>query len=238
MTTLVLALIVVAVQTATGAVWWRLARGTSVRVLEVLGMGLALGTAAATMSGLLLFSVLPVRIAWAVPSIVTAIALPWVWARHRAVLTSMRPTRWAPALVALVIGGAAGLGSIAINLRNYPLAADSPTTTYHPDMLFFEALSTSLARLGPSDSILMAGAELRYHWFTYAWSGQLAATVGAEPFVVLTRVLPVVSLIGTLLIAIAWTQRMTRGRWAPTLAVVLLVAGGYVGATYGTILHF
>ena len=43
----------------------------------------------------------------------------------------------------------------------------------HPDMPFFQALSTSLARLGPLDSAFMSGAQVRYHWLTYAWVGQV-----------------------------------------------------------------
>ncbi len=233
-----LALIIVAVQAATGALWWRLVRGASVRPLEALGMGIALGTAAATLSGVLLFDFVPTRLAWAVPTVLTLIALPFILRRNQGLLTTWRMTAWWPALVALLVSGGLGLASIAVNLRNYPLHSDSTISSYHPDMAFFEALSTSLARLGPHDSIFMVGADLRYHWFSYAWAGQLAETAGTAPFVVLTRVLPLVALVGSVLIAIAWTQRLTRGFWAPTAAGVLIVFGGYVGASYGTILNF
>ena len=233
-----IALLLVAVQAMTGTLWWRLVRGPSVGVLEAAGMGLALGTAAATLSGVLLLAVVPGGLAWAVPSVVTFAALPFILRRHPGLLSTWRATRWAPALTALLISGGLGLASIAVNLRNYPLHSSDTITTYHPDMLFFEALSTSIARLGPGDSIFMSGAELRYHWFTYGWAGQLAETAGTEPFVLLTRVFPLVALIGSLLIAVAWTQRLARGFWAPTVAGVLIVFGGYVGATYGTLLNF
>ena len=233
-----LAVLIVIAQTAAGAFWWRLFRGTSVRLLEAIGMGMALGTAAATTSGVLLFRAIPGGWAWALPIVVTIVVAPFAVHRNPALLRTRRDTPWGPALLALVVGGTLGMASIAINLRNYPLHSDGMITTYHPDMLFFEALSTSLARLGPADSIFMSGADLRYHWFAYAWSGQVAQTAGTEAFVMLTRVLPIVALVGSLLLAVAWTQRLTRGRWAPTLAAILIVFGGYVGASYGTLLNF
>ena len=54
----------------------------------------------------------------------------------------------------------------------------------------------------------------------------------------LTRVLPFVAVIGSTLIGITWARRMSSAVWVPSLAVVLLVAGGYVGATYGAIFNF
>ena len=59
-----LALSIVVVQAATGAFWWRVARGPSVRVLEAAGMGLALGTAVATLSGVLLVGIAPAGWGW------------------------------------------------------------------------------------------------------------------------------------------------------------------------------
>ena len=109
---------------------------------------------------------------------------------------------------------------------------------YHPDMLFFESLSTALSRLGPLDSIYTPDGVVRYHWLVYAWSGQVTSAADAAPFVVLTRVLPFVAVVGCALIAIAWARRMSYVVWVPALAVVLLVMGGYVGATYGAIFNF
>ena len=233
-----LALGIVVVQAATGAFWWRVARGPSVRVLEAAGMGLALGTAVATLSGVLLVGIAPAGWGWLLPTLVTLVAAPFVIRRTPGLLRTWRATAWRPALMALVVSAALGLASIAVNLRNYPLQSSGVISTYHPDMPFFEAFSTSLARFGPGDSIFMAGAELRYHWFSYAWAGQLAESAGTGPFVVLTRILPVIALVGAVLIAVSWTQRLSRGFWAPTLAGVLIVFGGYVGASYGTILNF
>jgi hypothetical protein len=83
----------------------------------------------------------------------------------------------------------------------------------------------------------MAGADLRYHWFVYGWAGQLTASADALPFVVLTRLLPIVAIVSLVLLASAWAGRLSRIRWVPAMAAILVVAGGYVGASYGTILN-
>jgi hypothetical protein len=239
------AVLVITLQAATGAIWWGRVRRGNVGPIEQAGMGLAIGTAAATISGALLGKALPGGIAWAVPTLITfACSVPFLVRRIRRAGRPRRPDAsgppLAPAVIALIAGGFLGVAGIAVNVLKYPLGWAGSVTSYHQDMFFFEALATSITRFGPGDTIFMAGSSIRYHWFTYAWAGQLSETIGAGPFVVLTRVLPLTALAGTVLIAIFWTQRLTKGktRWAPTLAVVLLVFGGYLGATYGTILNF
>ena len=188
--TLVISLIVSS-QALAGAFIWRLAqRHRAVGIIEATGVGLAIGTAAALISGAALR---PISTwSWLAPSIIVLIV--WVWS------------------------GVWG--------------------KYHPDMLFFEAISQGIARFGADDSILMAGGNIRYHWLAYAWAGQVSVSADAASFVVLTRVLPIVAIIAAITIAIGWSQRLTRVAWVPTLAAVLLISGGYVGATYGTILNF
>jgi hypothetical protein len=114
-------------------------------------------------------------------------------------------------------------------------------------MVFFEALSNSAAQYGGSDSVFMAGADIRYHWFSYAWVGQITELTGAQPFVVLTRVLPIVALIATVAVALTWTRKLVvsanleSARFTRVLAwlvVALIVTGGYLGALNGTILNF
>lgn len=244
MADLLLALILVVLQAAAGAYLWQLTRRGRAGLLECLGAGLALGTALSALSGVLLWPWLPVW-GWAAPSLLAWLAAFVLRLRTGSVLGRSRAeagARWLridrPSLVALLVSLVLGLAALASNLRSYPLSWSGVQSGYHPDMLFFEALSTSIAHDGPGDSIFMAGAQIRYHWLSYAWSGQLAQVVDAQPFLVLTRVLPLTALIGAVLIAVAWARRLTAFRWAPTIAAVLIVSGGYVGATYGTILNF
>ena len=244
---------IVLIQVVTGAYFWQLARRGQAGILELLGLGLALGTASAAMCGALLWTWIPVW-GWAAPTVL-AIALAFIlrWrsssfvGRRTQVLQDRQGQRWftidRPSAVALIVSLGLGALALASSLRSYPLNWSGTLSSYHPDMLFFEALSTSVAQFGPassifSDNIFAAGNELRYHWLGYAWSGQITHAVDAQPFLVLTRVLPVTALVGSVLVAVAWTRRLTGLRWAPTIAAVLIVTGGYVGATYGTILNF
>lgn len=233
-TGLVLALLVT-VQSAAGALWWMRLRPRST-VVEVVGMGIALGTAISLLAGLvgLLLPLPPSARPWLtlLPAVVTGIW--WLVRRPGWQVQRSAPAEWAAVAIGLALGGVA----LVVNASHYPLSWQGTTSSFHPDMLFFEALAHGTPTWGPGDSVLMAGADIRYHWFAYAWAGQLESITGAEAFVTLTRVLPAVTLIGVSLVAAAWTRRATRSSWAPSLAVLLVVTGGYVGATYGTVLNF
>jgi hypothetical protein len=240
-TSILVALVFIAMQTFSGWYVWTLVRCRRASLSESLGMGLGLGTAAAALSGIVLWDFLGVW-GWCAPTVIAVITAVVIRVRTGSFFcgsdSRVDPGRRLAAIVAIALGLVLGAISLFVNLANYPLKWSGTLSTYHPDMLFFEALSTSLARYGPNYSIFMAGADLRYHWLVYAWSGQLAESAGTEAFVVLTRILPVVAILGSILIAVGWTQRLTRNPWAPSIAVALVISGGYVGATYGTILNF
>lgn len=228
------ALLVVAVvlQGVGGAIAWRLVRPQrAVPVLEAVGMGLGLGTAVSMLVGL----VLP----WWLASLLALVLWAFV---GRSARIRVRPAALAPLqrpdLAALVVGLVPGFGALVLALRSYPLTWTGLWTNYHGDMAFFEALAASVARLGPGSSIFMAGAELRYHSLAYGWAGQLTMTVDAAPFVVLTRVLPLAMTTALVALAAACARQLTRAWWAPSLAAVLVVTGGFVGATYGGVVNF
>lgn len=234
-----LASLVVLVQLVTGALVWIMVRrsgsGKKKRgcdVFEILGMGLALGTLIALISGVLLNSLLPWSYWWVVPSIL--VGALWLILHGRVDISLERVRFIGP----LFFGLALGVLGLAVNLLRYPLDWSGLVETYHRDIVFFEALGTSIAKFGPNDSIFMAGADIRYHWFAYGWAGQVSESIGAEPFAVLTRVLPVVALVATVLLVVSWTRSMTNRVTVSYLAVGLVVAGGYVGAVNGTILNF
>ena len=227
--------LVVLVQGAAGAYGWSLVRGGRSGSVETVGMGLALGTVLAVLSGLLVQAVTGWALGWVLPAVAAAV----LWLVRRDWRARSTSSGWDPATVwGLAATGVIGLSSLIPNLLSYPLAWTGTWSRYHADFLYFESLATSLARLGPLDSIYTPDALIRYHWLVYAWSGQVAEAADAGPFVVLTRVLPFVAVVGSCLVGVAWARRMSRAVWAPALAVVLLVAGGYVGATYGAIFNF
>jgi hypothetical protein len=232
----------VTLQAWAGGYLWRLVTNrsgasSSVDPVDVLGPAVALGTAVAVLVGVVLNPVVTAGTGWLV---LPAVALV-VWVVRRMSGRALAPVQWRlrrSTVIGFAAAVVAGLGSIAINVSRYPLGGAGPWTTYHRDMLYFEGLATSTGVFGPNDGVFMAGADVRYHWLAYGWAGQLTHTVGAEPFVVLTRVLPLVALIGCAALVISWTARLV-DRWPATLlAAGLLAAGGYVGATNGTILNF
>lgn len=237
MSALLAATIVVA-QGAAGALWWWAIRAQGRwSWTEVAGMGLALGSVVCLISGVLLRPVMGPW-GWSVPvamTVIVAIArISWV---RRCIEHTHLPTSH---LVALVVGLLAGLTVIVGNWLRVPLGSVSDGS--YADIYFFEAISRSVTQFGPGPSILMDGGRLPYHWFSYGWTGQVAASAGSEPFFALTRVVPVAAAAGLVLLAIAWTDLVAaRGkspRWVPTLAAVLVVFAGYTGALYGSILNF
>jgi hypothetical protein len=238
--TSLVAVFVVALQGwAGGYAWGWLTRGRA-GSLEIAGMGLAIGTAAAVSSGLAVRTLGLGSWGWALPALVALISWATVRAtgRHRRAAARPPARLTSGSVVGLATGGVLGVLSLVVNLANYPLAWTGVWERYHPDMLFFEALGTSLARYGPLDSVFLSGGQVRYHWLVYAWSGQVAEASAADPFVVLTRVLPFSATAMVVLIAVSWAARLSRVPWVPALATALILTGGYVGATYGTVLNF
>jgi len=143
--------------------------------------------------------------------------------------------------VAVFVGLFIGLILLVINWVRTPLSAIRAGGSV--DMYFFEALSKGISEFGPAQSILMTGGQLRYHWFSYGWAGDLTSIANLESFVSLNRILPVVALIGVVFLAASWAGKIQIGKatsswWVPSLAVILIVFGGYSGALYGVILNF
>lgn len=233
-----------ALQTVTGGFIWAWVRGRSggsASSLEILAVGFALGSFLAMAAGVLLRPVVPGGFGWAAPSvIVVGIYLFGLRGRRQRGAGTHPKIDWPgrSALLGLLLGCGIGLAGVLVNLTRYPLQWSGLWDGYHPDMLFFEGLATGLARFGPGESIFMVGADLRYHWFAYAWIGQLSDSLGLEPFIGLTRVLPLVTVVGSVALAVSWAARHSKQVWVPSLAAVLIAAGGYLGATYGTLLNF
>ena len=229
----VLVIGVLVLQTAAGALTWMWIRRGEADGLELLGIGLALGTVVSVLLGLISTAIGGSPWGWLLFPVV-ALALWWLRGRRRSSVTPIDLGTTVTAFGAVVLGTV----SLLPNVVNYPLRWSGEWSRYHGDMLFFESLSSSLAQWGPLDSIFSPDVLIRYHWLTYAWAGQVTASSGVEPFVVLVRVLPFVSVVGSVLIAVAWARSLSTVVWVPLLAVVLLVLGGYVGGTYGTIFNF
>lgn len=235
-----LAAAVVILQVLSGLVIWVAISGSLIRNLFLtLGIGAALGTFLSMIVSVLLQETPVATVAWAIPFMASIIL---VVARRKAFICFFgKATVTRAELVALAITlSIAGLLLIVSWIRR-PLSAIRSGESV--DMYFLEALSNGISRLGPDQSILMSGGSLRYHWFVYGWAGELTSTTGLDNFVALTRILPIVSLLGASLIAIGWAASLTFGDrpspvWVPALAGILVTVGGYTGALYGVILNF
>jgi hypothetical protein len=112
--------------------------------------------------------------------------------------------------------------------RKHPLRWDG-WWAYYVDIPYHEALATSLATWGPSDNILVAGKPIRYHWFAHAWAGMTTNASGAGSFVVITRLVPLAALVGTICLTWAWSRRLSNLRAVPFLAVLVTTLGMDVG---------
>ena len=229
--------IVLGIQTWGG---WSILRSlrSSASGIETIGTAIAVGTALSALSGVILRLFVETTIGWLIPAVIGLILV----ILRRRTEPHLRPHQVrldGGVLAAIACGLITGIsGLLLISIRTYPLSWKGSWGGYHGDMLFFEALGSSLADWGPAESIFSPDVVIRYHWLVYGWTGFLADSAGAESFIALTRVVPFVTLLAAVTMAAGWTRRLTSVAWAPILAVALIVTGGYVGASYGTILNF
>lgn len=91
------------------------------------------------------------------------------------------------------------------------------------DQVFLEAMSTSVAKWGPVENIHTVGVEFKYHWFALAWSGMTSAAAGAQPFIVSTKFLPIISMLGAVMLVWASVRSLTKSRLASMFAVVIFI---------------
>jgi hypothetical protein len=234
------AALIVLIQVASGSLLILLIPDSRIRSkFEVVGLGLALGTFISMLSSVLFVNTALNSVAWALPTVVIVIAalvrLNFVRARMRQITLPRNES------IAIVVGLLIGFALLAINWIRVPLSTIRAGGSV--DMYFFEALARGISEFGASESILMSGGSLRYHWFSYGWAGELGQLANTDSFVALTRILPVVALIGVVLLAAAWAGSIRIGKtqspwWVPSLAVILIVFSGYTGALYGIVLNF
>jgi hypothetical protein len=199
-------------------------------------MSVVIGTLLAVFSGIVLQPFF--GWGWALPGLVALIV--WALRLHRSSRFKSVEVEKVdrPLAIAVVIGFALAVVSFGLSVRSYPLNWEGSWSGFHGDMAFFEALGRSIPTLGIFDSIFTPGQEIHYHWLAYAWTGQLTTSFDAQPFLVLTRVLPVITLFAGVTLIAAWTRRLSGVSWAPSLAVILLLLGGHLGIVYGSVYNF
>lgn len=231
---------VILLQVLAGVVIWLVLLGRYLRsLLLTLGIGIALGTFLSMISSVLLHGSALDSLAWALPCALAVILAALNWSRFLTSLKALTYSRSEAAGLGITLATAGVL--LLVSWVRTPLSVIAAGGSV--DMYFFEAISKGIANFGPAESILMSGGSLRYHWFTYAWAGELSTTAGLGDFVAIARFLPAVTLIAVALLAVGWAASMKLGghrspAWVPALAGLIVTLGGYTGALYGVILNF
>jgi len=227
--TIALVVLAIMVQGATGMVWWAGVRGRGSNPAELLGAGLALGTLGAVLGAQILRSTPVSAAGWMLPSVSAIAAFAFPSFRNR--------IQGAVAGAALMSQREFGLGFLALTTGVLPIAVlwlQHPLSwrglrSYNGDIEFHEALAASVSLLGPNEHILNLGGSVRYHWLAHGWIGAMTEWSSAEPFEVLTRVVPLVTLVGSGALAWSWARSVSNGLLAGPLAIVALVGAGEVG---------
>ncbi len=217
-------------ETIAGVVIWRWFRPTA-PVMELVGAALAVGTMVAALAGVTTATLGVGPWGWLAPS---AIAAGLLLVRRARASDRDSIHGWSAAsLVGFLAALIPGTAIVLYALRSYPLTWTGTWTDYHPDMPFFEAISVHLAQYGAFQTPFLTEGSVRYHWLTYAWAGQLTVAADAAPFITITRVLPMVALLGSAAMVASWTHQLSRQAWTPALAGLLLSVGGFTGAVFG-----
>ena len=228
---------IVALQTLGGMLLWLAVRRGPVAVSEALGMGFAFGTVIATLGAQLSILGFGAGWGWLVAPALGGLAFVGARLRWWGFATVARVSWRGVWLLAppVVIGLLALVPSVLLtSLRDGYVVGGS----YQPDVIFFEAVAQSVATWGAGDNSMLVGEPIRYHWLSYGWIGSLTAAAGVGDFVVIARIFPVLMVLAGALLAASWARVLSRLWWVPALAALLVVAGGYVGASQGVALTY
>ena len=236
--TLLLGAFVVGIQVASGSLIWLAVRGSrSTSLIEAIGVGVALGTILSLIGSQLSILVGFSSLGWLLPILLALSILLVCRLRGQSLgrLELDSSLRW----LSLAAVFFAGFVLLIPGFLRTPLTSRYVTgSRYHGDLVFFEAVAQFVSQVGPGESSLLADYGIKYHWFAYGWIGSLTEVIGADPFVVMTRIFPVVMVVGAAFLTVAWAVRLSSGRWTPLLAGLLVVVAGFVGAEQGVILNF
>ena len=190
---------------------------------ELLGMGFAIGTLLSIFESQLLRTTRYSHLSWMLSILVISpiFTLLILSNKEKSVGDKTLKVRDATFFIPAIIFG---LIQISSWWRWNPLSW-SGWWKFQIDVPYIESFSNSLALLGTTQSFMSPFQNSRYHWFAYAWIGELSNSIKVEPFVVMTRVFPIVALLMAGSLAYSWANRSSHIRWIPPLATLIMVAG-------------
>ncbi|MDF1602965.1 hypothetical protein [Nocardioides sp. YIM 152315] len=211
-------LVVLVTQVLPGALVWRSVRPVRGWLVEDLAMGLATGAAMAVPCQVVavalgqrwLSAALPVAVA------VALIAVPLTRRRIGSRACDPLPWAWGASVAATSVGPM--LAVLAVYAS--PLRWRGWLAPY-VDAPFHQSLVGELMHHFPPH-YPQAGLEtVRYHWFSHAWSAQIATVSGAEIDTVLWRFAPALLMIAAPVALATAAMRLTGRSWSAPLAAAL-----------------
>jgi len=131
-------------------------------------------------------------------------------------------------LVILIAPMALGLLSFVPFWRANPIKIQGWTALYG-DIFYHETLSNSLAR-GSTMNLAALDQVIQYHWLGDAWSGLVTSVLELPPFMVLTRVLLIWSLVASVFLAAALGKHIQGGVLGSLFSSTYLAIAAPVGA--------
>ena len=96
------------------------------------------------------------------------------------------------------------------------------------DQIYSEAASNSLVHFGPFGSIFSLNTHVPYHWFTFAWTGNLGHLINADAFTATLHIATPIGLLFTCLLVWTITHFTTQSDVAAVLAVIATFASNSV----------
>lgn len=216
--------------TAGGLLWIASRRAAHLESIEIVGVGLVLGailhhvaTQAPIIKELAHSGLL-------VPSLVVALSLVISPLRQSLKVCAIEPPR--PSALRIIAGSLAiGTGLLIPFWIRHPLHFDG-LFVYTTDIPFHEAWANSLAIWGSQDNSLLVDTPIRYHWFSHGWVGGIKHQLGIEPFVTVTRSLPLFAVVGVSLLAPLWTAKLTTTARFSLLSPALIFLGLHFGSPH------
>lgn len=209
-----------------GAMLWRRVNKTRrLGLVELTGMGLAIGTLLALFSAQIFRVSLVGRHSWSIPFLISLPLAFWTFYKDKRLGFIQAPTESKSKILQSILPAILlGIIQLSVWWRWHPLEW-SGWWKYHTDVPYFESLSNSLATLGTTHSFMDFDLNSRYHWFAYAWVGSLTKSLNIDSFVVLTRLLPIIAMIMGATIAYSWARSMSVSYFTAGLASLIIVIG-------------
>lgn len=212
------AFIVVALaQVLPGALVWRLVRPVEGWLLEDVAFGLAVGAALGVPTHLLSTALGVSAVDALVPALVVVGLLAVPATRTRILTREIRPLPWAWASVATASCLVAVL-AVLVTFRE-PVRWKGWARLY-VDTPYHIALDAEMLHRFPPHYPQLAGEALNYHWFSYAWAGQVATLSGTGVDILFLRFNPLLLVVAVPLVTAFAALRVTRSAWAGAGAAV------------------